>query len=252
VGAGSWGLRRLVRAPGDRHARHGGALASVGLASVLALESHSRGGRPHLTPEVQGLIMTMSRENPTVGHRAHQRRTAQARHCCQQPLDSTLSLTRTRPRASTDLSHIPAQPFPPSVGGRSVHRTHVDVQDAVDAGLHRPWAARAGAHQRDGNPTAAWVWRQLIEATPWGQKPRHLLRDHDAVYGRDFRQRARRIGIDAIATPVASPRANAIVERVIGTLRRECLDHLIVSNEEHLRSVLTEFVQYYNRERPHQ
>jgi putative transposase len=101
------------------------------------------------------------------------------------------------------------------------------------------------------NPTAAWVWRQLIEATPWGQKPRHLLRDHDAVYGRDFRQRARRIGIDAIATPVASPRANAIVERVIGTLRRECLDHLIVSNEEHLRSVLTEFVQYYNRERPH-
>jgi transposase InsO family protein len=101
------------------------------------------------------------------------------------------------------------------------------------------------------NPTAAWVWRQLIEATPWGQKPRHLLRDHDAVYGRDFRQRARRIGIDTIATPVASPRANAIVERVIGTLRRECLDHLIVSNEEHLRSVLTEFVQYYNRERPH-
>jgi putative transposase len=75
------------------------------------------------------------------------------------------------------------------------------------------------------NPTAAWVWRQLIEATPWGQKPRHLLRDHDAVYGRDFRQRARRIGIDAIATPVASARANAIVERVIGTLgsRRGCL-----------------------------
>jgi hypothetical protein len=75
------------------------------------------------------------------------------------------------------------------------------------------------------NPTAAWVWRQLIEATPWGQQPRHLLRDHDAVYGRDFRPRARRIGIDAIATPVASARANAIVERVIGTLgsRRGCL-----------------------------
>jgi hypothetical protein len=75
------------------------------------------------------------------------------------------------------------------------------------------------------NPTAAWVWRQLIEATPWGQQPRHLLRDHDAVYGRDFRPRARRIGIDAIATPVASARASAIVERVIGTLgsRRGCL-----------------------------
>ena len=101
------------------------------------------------------------------------------------------------------------------------------------------------------NPTAAWVWRQLLEATPWGSKPRHLLRDRDAVYGREFRQRARRIGIDAIATPVRSPRANAIVERVIGTLRRECLDHLIVLDEQHLRSVLSEYVAYYNRERPH-
>ena len=101
------------------------------------------------------------------------------------------------------------------------------------------------------NPTAAWVWRQLIEATPWGQKPHHLLRDRDAVYGRDFRQRARRIGIDAIATPVRAPRANAVVERVIGTLRRECLDHMIVLDERHLASVLTEFVRYYNQERPH-
>jgi transposase InsO family protein len=101
------------------------------------------------------------------------------------------------------------------------------------------------------NPTAAWVWRQLIEATPWGQKPRHLLRDRDAVYGRDFRQRARRVGIDAIATPIRSPRANAVVERLIGTLRRECLDHVIVLNEQHLRSVLAEFVRYYNEDRPH-
>ena len=101
------------------------------------------------------------------------------------------------------------------------------------------------------HPTAAWVWRQLIEATPWGNKPRHLLRDRDAMYGRDFRQRARRMGIDAIATPVRSTRANAIVERLIGTLRRECLDHVLILDEPHLRSVLTEFVQYYNHERPH-
>src|SRR5438874_9563294 len=101
------------------------------------------------------------------------------------------------------------------------------------------------------NPTAAWVWRQVIEATPWGNKPRHLLRDRDAVYGCDFRQRARRIGIDAIATPIHAPKANAIAERVIGTLRRECLDHLIILDEQHLRSVLTEFMRYYNQERPH-
>ena len=94
------------------------------------------------------------------------------------------------------------------------------------------------------NPTAAWVWRQVIEATPWGHKPRHLLRDHDAVYGRDFRQLARRIGIDAIVTPIHAPKANAIAERVIGTLRRECLDHLIVLDEQHLSMVLREFVAY--------
>ena len=92
---------------------------------------------------------------------------------------------------------------------------------------------------------------QVIEAIPWGSKPRHLLRDRDAVYGRDFRQRARRIGIDAIATPVRSPRANAVIERVIGTLRRECLDHLIILDERHLLSVLREFVTYYNQDRPH-
>ena len=101
------------------------------------------------------------------------------------------------------------------------------------------------------NPTAAWVWRQIVEATPWGHKPRHLLRDRDAVYGRDFRQRAQRISIDAIATPIHAPKGNAIAERVIGTLRRECLDHLIVVDEQHLRSLLTEFVQYYNQDRRH-
>ena len=95
------------------------------------------------------------------------------------------------------------------------------------------------------------MWRQLLEATPWGQEPRHLLRDRDAVYGRDFRKRAQRLGINAIATPIHAPKANAIAERVIGTLRRECLDHLIVLDEQHLRSVLTEFMRYYNQERPH-
>ena len=84
-----------------------------------------------------------------------------------------------------------------------------------------------------------------------GHQTRHLLHDRDAVYGREFRQRARRIGIDAIATPVHAPKANAIAERVIGTLRRECLDHVIVLDEQHLRSVLAEFVRYYNQERPH-
>jgi putative transposase len=95
------------------------------------------------------------------------------------------------------------------------------------------------------------VWRQLVEATPWGRRPKHLLRDRDAVYGGDFRARAEARGIETVLTPVRAPRANAVAERVIGTLRRECLDHVIPLNESHLRTILAQFADDYNRERPH-
>ena len=101
------------------------------------------------------------------------------------------------------------------------------------------------------SPTAAWVWRQLIEATPWGRAPRYLVRDRDAVYRHDFVPRANGLGINTVPTPVRAARANAVAERLVGTLRRECLDHLVIVNEAHLRVVLDEFVRYYNRERPH-
>jgi transposase InsO family protein len=101
------------------------------------------------------------------------------------------------------------------------------------------------------SPTAAWVWRQLLEATPWGRRPQYLVRDRDAVYGSDFRERARRLGIETLVTPIRAPRATAIAERVVGTLRRECLDHLIVLNERHLGAVLREYVAHYNAQRPH-
>ena len=101
------------------------------------------------------------------------------------------------------------------------------------------------------HPTAAWVWRQVIRATPWGTTPRFLLRDRDRSHGRDFALRAAKIGIKAIQTPVRAPKANAVVERVIGTLRRECTDHIIVLNEQHLRGVLRAYLHYYNDLRPH-
>ena len=101
------------------------------------------------------------------------------------------------------------------------------------------------------SPTAAWVWRQLIEANPWRRRPRFLVRDRDAVYGGNFGQRARRLGIEARRRPTRAPRANAVAERVVGTLRRECLDHLLILNEQHLRAVVREFVAYYNADRPY-
>jgi transposase InsO family protein len=101
------------------------------------------------------------------------------------------------------------------------------------------------------HPVAAWIGRQLIEATPWGRQPRYLVRDRDRVYGGDFVARARGLGVETLLTPVRAPRANAIAERVVRTLRNECLDHVIVLSEAHLRAVLHEFVGYYNAERPH-
>ena len=100
------------------------------------------------------------------------------------------------------------------------------------------------------HPAAAWVWRHLVEATPWGHRPRFLIRDRDRAYGGEFRQRATRLGIETLLTPVRAPRANAVAERAVRTCRNDCLDHLIVLNERHLRAVLREFVAYYTSERP--
>jgi transposase InsO family protein len=92
------------------------------------------------------------------------------------------------------------------------------------------------------HPTAAWVWRQLVEATPWGRRPAHLIRDRDAVYRGEFRRRAKGLGVETVLTPVRAPRANAVAERVIGSIRRECLDHVIPLSERHLRTVLAEYL----------
>ena len=102
------------------------------------------------------------------------------------------------------------------------------------------------------HPTQAWVWQQIREATPWGVHPRFLIRDRDRCYGGDFVRRAAAMGITTVLSPVRAPQANAIAERVIGTLRRDCLDHVLVLSERHLRHVLQEYVEYYNTTRPHQ
>jgi len=99
------------------------------------------------------------------------------------------------------------------------------------------------------NPTAAWVARQISEAFPWDTAPTYLIRDRDSVYGQVFRRRLGAIGIRDRPTAPQSPWQNASVERLIGSVRRECLDHLIVFGEAHLRRVLRAYADYYNRTR---
>jgi len=101
-------------------------------------------------------------------------------------------------------------------------------------------------------PTDAWVAQQLREATPFGQAPKYLIRDNDAKYGHRFDTIAAGTGITLARTPIRVPRANAICERLVGSLRRECLDHILLVSEAHLRRVLHEYVQYFNQSRPHQ
>ena len=115
-----------------------------------------------------------------------------------------------------------------------------------------------GAHERrhrvhaavTAPPTAAWVWRQLIAATPWGRTPAYPIRDRDAVHGPDVVPKAA-LGGRTVLPPVRAPRANAIAERLVGTLRRERLDRMIVVNERHPRAIVSAFVGYDDADRPH-
>ena len=100
-------------------------------------------------------------------------------------------------------------------------------------------------------PTAQWTAQQLVEAFPWRTAPRYLLRDRDAVYGVAFSRRAQSIGIHEVKTAAWSPWQNPYVERLIGTLRRECLDHVVVLNEPHLRRLLSGYLIYYHGARTH-
>jgi len=101
------------------------------------------------------------------------------------------------------------------------------------------------------HPTAAWLSRQVTEAFPWDTAPRYLLRDRDASYGSDFRSRVEAMGITEVITAPRSPWQNAYVERVIGSIRRECLGHIVIFNQRHLRRVLSSYVDYYQGTRTH-
>jgi transposase InsO family protein len=102
------------------------------------------------------------------------------------------------------------------------------------------------------HPTDAWVAHQLREATPFGNHPTYLIRDNDSKYGPAFARVAEASGITVLRTAYRAPRMNAICERFLGSVRRECLDHLLILGETHLRRALRVYVAYFNGERPHQ
>jgi Integrase core domain len=101
------------------------------------------------------------------------------------------------------------------------------------------------------NPTAEWIARQVTEAFPWDGAPGYMIRDRDRIYGAIVTRRLRAMGIRDKPIAPASPWQNGFAERLIGSIRRECLDHIIVSGEAHLRQILISYADYYNSVRTH-
>ena len=101
------------------------------------------------------------------------------------------------------------------------------------------------------SPTAVWTSQQIVEAFPWDTAPKYLLRDRDGKFGEDFVRLVESMGIEQVLTSARSPWQSPYVQRIIGSIRRECVDHTIIFNERHLRRVLKEYFTYYHGSRTH-
>jgi len=137
------------------------------------------------------------------------------------------------------------------------HETH--YLRAVTTCVHSdPFAVFTAAHRRrvmhfnvTEHPTAQWTGQQIIEAFPWDIAPKYLLRDRDAIYGSQFQKRVQSMVIEEVLSAPRSPWQNAFVERIIGSIRRDCLDHVVVLNDRHLKQILTSYFNYYHRWHTH-
>jgi transposase InsO family protein len=213
-------------------------------------KSRHRQGRPNVSNEIRDLIRKMSLANPRWGApRIH---------------GEVLKLGIEVSQAAV-AKYMVRNRKPPSQTWRTFLKNHMTNMVSADFFVVPTITFRLLfvfvilSHDRrrpvhfavTTNPTAEWTAHQLVEAFPWDSAPRYLLRDRDGVYGTVFGDAARSLGIREILTAAQSPWQNPYVERLIGSIRRECLDHVIVFNETGLRRVLKEYFDYYDHSRTH-
>ena len=211
----------------------------------------NRVGRPKLDAEIRHLIHRMARDNPTWGRRRIRAELALLGYDV-----AELTVAKYMHRASPR----------PSPTWRVFLTTHARDIVAIDffvvptltfrllfvfVGLRHDRRELLHLNVTD-HPTAVWTARQIVEAFPNETAPRYLLRDRDAIYGECFTGSITNMGIREVIIAPRAPWQNAFVERVIGSIRRECLDHVIVLSEAHLCRVLRAYLAYYNTARPHQ
>ena len=135
---------------------------------------------------------------------------------------------------------------PPSESKGGRHESVLRTDEELDDEMVQLVEDTVTAH-----PTAEWLARQITEAFPWNTMPKYLVRDNDRAYGARFKDRIRAMGIRDHPTSFHAPWQNGYVERLIGSIRRECTDHMIVVNAEHLRRILAKYAAYYNVMRTH-
>ena len=213
----------------------------------------SRGGcrgRPAIAVELRRLIQRMWRANPTWGSPR---------------IVGELQKLGIVVAKSTVEKYRPKMRKPPSPSWRTFLKQHMRDTVAIDffivptARLRVLFVLVVLAHDRrraiffnvTEHPTAEWTAQQLVEAFPWEPPPKYLLRDRDAIYGGHFRKRVRSLGMKDRPTAPRSPWQNPYVERVIGSIRRECLDHAVVLDRRHLKRLLRDYFAYYHQWRLH-
>ena len=209
-----------------------------------------RRGRPEISAEMKALIRRMSRENPLWGApRIH----------------GELLKLGFRISQATVSKYMIRHPKPPSQSWPTFLCNHANCLVGIDffvvptltfrilfvfIVLHH--ARRHIVHINvTAHPTSLWTAQQVREAFPWETAPNYLIRDRDRTYGKVFRDRLQAMQIEDVLIARRSPWQNAYAERVIGSLRRECLDHVIVLSESHLLRILRSYLAYYHQSRTH-
>ncbi len=214
-------------------------------------KSRSPGGRPPIGAELRALIRRMSLENPLWGApRIHGELLKLGFAVAQS------SVSKYMPKRSNDPS---GQSWATFVRNHAPQIAAMDLFVAATIGFDLLYALIIVQLDRrelvwvnvTAHPTAEWIARQITEAFPWNEAPRYLIRDRDRSYGGVVRRRLRAMGIRDKPISAGSPWQNCFAERLIGSIRRECVDHLVVFGEQHLRRVLRSYALYYNEARTH-
>jgi transposase InsO family protein len=210
-------------------------------------KSRARGGRPPIPRDLRDLIREMSLANPLRG----------APRIHGELLKLGIEIAQ-----STVAKYIARRRRSPSQSWKTFLRNHAAGIAAMDLlvvptiDFRLLYVLVILSHYRRrilsfGVTSHEWIARQINEAFPWAEAPRYLIRDRDAVYGQVVTRRLKSMGIRDRPTPPRSPWQNGCVERLIGSIRRECLDHFVVFGEGHLRRIVTAYVSYYNELRTH-